>query len=147
MAEWFAEKGWEFAQKQEQVSKPSSYCLSGKNTHRVRKHNRPPIGKKSYSMAAADVENFPKAAIWKRDYSTPAHRLPDSQSVALLTGDVENFPANLKQLYEKLLGFMEEEVYPIEEELFEYQRSDSRWIPHFEVERIKVSLSLLFSHR
>ena len=130
MAEWFAEKGWEFAQKQDQVSKPSSFCLSGENTHRIHKHSRPPVGKRHHSTAAA----------WKRDYSTPAHRLPDSQSVALMTGDVQNFPTNLKQLYEKLVNFMEEEIYPIEEAFFEHQRSDGRWIPHFEIERIKVTL-------
>ena len=139
MAEWFAEKGWEFAQKQDQVSMPSSFCLSGENTHRIHKHSRPPIGRRHYGTAAASMNN---PAALKRDYSTPAHRLPDSQSVALMTRDVRNFPANLKQLYEKLVGFMEEEIYPIEEALFEHQRSDGRWIPHFEIERIKVTLSL-----
>ena len=137
MAEWFAEKGWEFAQKQEKLSNPSSFCLSGENTHRIHKHSQPPLGKRHCGTTAASIA---KPAAPKRDYSTPASRLPDSQSVALMTGDVRNFPTNLKQLYEKLVSFMEQHVYPIEEALFEHQRSDGRWIPHFEMERIKVLL-------
>ena len=139
MAEWFAEKGWEFAQKQEKLSTPSSFRLSGENTHRIHKHSKSSLGKRHCGTTAA---NITKPAAPKRDYSTPASRLPDSQSVALMTGDVRNFPTNLKQLYEKLVGFMEQHVYPIEEALFEHQRSDGRWIPHFEMERIKVRLSL-----
>ena len=117
MAEWFAKKGWDFAQKQDTVSRPFNISVPEKPARRIR-HSTSIIG--------------------KRRYSTPAQRLPDSQSVALMTGDIGNFPSKLKQLHEQLSSFMEKEVYPIEEEFFQHQKSESRWIPHFEIERLKV---------
>ena len=124
MAEWFAKKGWDFAQKQDTLSRPFNISVPEKPARRIR---------------------HPTSNIGKRRYSTPAQRLPDSQSVALLTGDVENFPSKLKQLHEQLLSFMEKEIYPIEEGLFQHQKSENRWIPHFEIERLKVDISLSLS--
>lgn len=56
----------------------------------------------------------------------------------LMTGDVENFPPKLREVRSKLLGFMEEFVYPAERTLMDHQMSVDRWKPHPLVEEMKV---------
>ena len=106
MAKGFAEKGWHFAQRQDQIGRPH-----GSNT---------PPGQS------------------RRSYSTQAHGHRGDPSIALMTGDVDNYPSQLKDMRQQLFEFMEHEVYPIEGELGGHQNSPSRWTPHPLAEELKV---------
>lgn len=134
MAEDFAQKGWEFAQRQNQrpVKTHSSFAPGPKQ--------RP------YSTQVRGPKILLPGA---RGFSSPAGLDRVGGVAALLMGDVENYPAKMGETLNRLLDFMEEEVYPIERTLMDHQVSHDRWKPHPLIEEVKVSrfnlASLLFS--
>ena len=73
-----------------------------------------------------------------RNYSTSAPQTT-APSISLITGPRSDFPPRLQQLYGEVGEFLTEEILPIEEELFEHQRSEERWTPHRKMEELKVS--------
>lgn len=73
-----------------------------------------------------------------RAYSTSAPQT-SSPSITLITGGTTDFPPRLQALQKEITEFLKEEIYPIEEELMEHQRSQERWIPHQKLEQLKVS--------
>ena len=81
-----------------------------------------------------------------RNYSTSAPQ-NSAPSISLITGPRSNFPPRLQKLYTEVGEFLTEEVLPIEEELFEHQRSDERWTPHRKMEELKVKPLKLASPR
>ena len=78
-----------------------------------------------------------------RAYSTSAPQT-SSPSITLITGGIADFPPRLQALQKEITDFLKEELYPIEEELMEHQRSSERWIPHQKMERLKVSPLILY---
>ncbi len=116
MAEKFADKGWAFAQKQDNT--PT----------RIPK----PPGARTFSTLA------PQNATPHRNHSTSA------PSIELITGPPSTFPPRLQQLYKEVREFIREEVLPIEEELFEHQQSTERWTPHSKMEALKVQDTCMY---
>ena len=129
MAESFARKGWDFAQKQDRLTSTP-----------LRKFTSPQ--QRSYStlrpVTVCGKDFFPLGV---REFSVPSGT--DEVSMALITGNVANFPPRLKEIRKKLMDFMEEEVYPAERTLEDHQMSPDRWKPHPLIEELKVLLVLL----
>ncbi len=133
MAEDFAKKGWQFAQRQSQ--QPSAQH-SPFSPHPTSQHRQ-------YSTLAPPPSKLSPPSLDSKRRGISNLSSSGGNLVPLMTGDVDNFPPKLKEVRTKLLGFMEEVVYPAERTLMEHQVSADRWKPHPLVEDMKVCPILL----
>ena len=133
MAGKFADRGAEFALKQDQLTPsgaPPFPSPSVSNTQRRSFSTLGCIGREGGSP-------LPPGA--RRSVSSNERGVP----IGLMTGDTGDFPPKLGDLRKKLLDFMEEVVYPAEHTLADHQMSPDRWEPHPLVEDMKVWLLTL----
>ena len=121
MGEDFAKKGWEFAERQDQHSHSFP---SGQTPQR-----------RSYSTL---LPSMAPPLIRTRGLANQTAAEEAGSISALMMSDADNFPARLKEVRERLLDFMEREVYPAERKLMDHQMSPDRWTPHPLVEDLKV---------
>ncbi|XP_059843933.1 acyl-CoA dehydrogenase family member 11 isoform X3 [Hypanus sabinus] len=90
-----------------------------------------------------------KYSTWSQQRMSPAHflspSLPDvnhrslSESVSkghLIISPV-GLPAQVQELYHKLTEFMDKHIYPQEQQLMEYKKADTQWIPNEKMEELK----------
>ena len=129
MAEDFAKKGLEFAERQAQQptnTTPHPSFPAGQTTQQ-----------RSYSTIL--LPHYQRAAAPSPGAREFANHAASEGVSALMAGDVDNFPARLQDVRGKLLDFMEKEVYPAERRLMDHQVSHDRWKPHPLVEDLKVS--------
>ncbi|XP_048467159.1 acyl-CoA dehydrogenase family member 10 isoform X1 [Rhincodon typus] len=49
----------------------------------------------------------------------------------------EGLSPRIQELYHQLTMFMDKHIYPLEEELMDYQRDENRWIPNPRMEKLK----------
>jgi hypothetical protein len=126
MAEDFAKKGWELAEKQDQQRPATTTPNPFTQTSQKRSYS-------TFLLPRHHVTTHPTSGT----RGLANHTAPEGVS-ALITGDVSNFPARLRSAREELLEFMEREVYPAERRLMDHQMSRDRWTPHPLVEDMKV---------
>lgn len=129
MAEDFARKGWHFAEKQDRQPSTSHPSFPAGQTPQRRSYST--ILLPHHRGAAASSSGT-------RGFADHTGSKGAGDVTALLTGDVGNFPARLKDVRNRLLDFMEGEVYPAERVLMDHQMSHDRWKPHPLVEDMKV---------
>lgn len=123
MAEKFAKQGWGFAIRQDKLTTISSTTST--------------VPRRSYSTLTPILHKNQVPPSLKIQTSS-SHTSAGSVPIALMTGDVANFPPRLRDICSKLLDFMEEVVYPAERTLMDHQMSHDRWKPHPIVEDMKV---------
>ena len=135
MAVDFAKKGWHFAQKQQSLG-----------THIGPGTLHTPGGTRRYSTLST-TRRLPCQTQTVSHHSKIAPmnwyscRATDDSLIALMTGDTDSFPPQLREIREKLAQFMQELVLPSEKEVFDHQLSTERWTPLPLIEELKVSLS------
>ena len=131
--------GWEFALKQDQMV-TSTASSSPPSSTPLTSHTSSPTPHRSYSTLAHPT--FPTRGCGhlisgnSRSLSTGGG--VGEVPLALLIRDVANFPPRVKELRSRLLGFMEEVVYPAEQTLMDHQTSHNRWMPHLLIQEMKV---------
>lgn len=74
-----------------------------------------------------------------RSYSTVAAASPPQETKGGLIISPEGLSPRVRKLYDRLLQFMEQNVYPLEPELQRHQASADRWSPSPLIEDLKVS--------
>ena len=131
MAEDFAKKGWQFAQRQQQSTGHSP---------------RPATTPRQFSTIAAPL---PSQSTVNRSrlantysYSCGAN---DGPLMALITGDAASFPPRLRELRKSLVDFIGEHIVPNERAVLDHQLSGDRWTPLPLIEQMKVSSPLCFT--
>lgn len=74
-----------------------------------------------------------------RSSSTVAAAAPSQETRGVLIISPEGLSPRVRKLYDRLLQFMKENVYPLEPELQRHQASADRWSPSPLIEDLKVS--------
>ena len=128
MAEDFAKKGWQFAQRQQQ-----SFQSTGHSP-------RPATTPRQFSTIAATPPSQSTANRSRLantySYSCGANNGP---LMALITGDAASFPPRLRELRKSLVDFIGEHIVPNERAVLDHQLSGDRWTPLPLIGQMKVS--------
>ena len=131
MAEDFAKKGWQFAQRQQQ---------------RTGHPPRPATTPRQFSTIAAPVGPLPSQSTVNRSRSANTYSYScganDGPLMALITGDTASFPPRLSELRKSLVDFIGEHIVPNERAVLDHQLSSDRWTPLPLMEQMKVSAHL-----
>lgn len=81
----------------------------------------------------------PRTPTGVRSHSTIAAASPSEEAKGGLIISPEGLPPRVRKLYDQLLQFIEQKVYPLEPELQRHQASADRWSPSPLIEDLKVS--------
>lgn len=81
-----------------------------------------------------------------RSHSTVAAASPSHEEKAGLIISPEGLSPPVRTLYERLLQFVEQKVYPVEPELQRHQASADRWSPSPLIEDLKVGQPVSVAH-
>ena len=131
MAEDFAKKGWQFAQRQQQRTGHSP---------------RPATTPRQFSTIAAPVGPLPSQSTVNLSRSANTYSYScganDGPLMALITGDTASFPPRLSELRKSLADFIGEHIVPNERAVLDHQLSSDRWTPLALMEQMKVSSDL-----
>lgn len=82
---------------------------------------------------------LPRTPTGSRSHSTTVAASPSHEAKGGLIISPEGLSPRVRKLYDQLLQFMEQKVYPVETELQRHQASADRWSPSPLIEDLKVS--------
>lgn len=95
-----------------------------------------PLVRSYHAWAGLQPQRTP---VGVRSSSTVAAASPSQETKGGLIISPEGLSPHVRKLYDRLLEFMKQNVYPLEPELQRHQASADRWSPSPLIEDLKVS--------
>lgn len=95
-----------------------------------------PLVRSYHAWAGLQPQRTP---VGVRNSSTVAAASPSQETKGGLIISPEGLSPHVRKLYDRLLEFMKQNVYPLEPELQRHQASADRWSPSLLIEDLKVS--------